>query len=386
MHPYEIVELKVPAGFDRAAPAAINGKGVVAGRAVQDDVTTRAVRWVSAKHPILLSQPHSWTASAAYGLNDLGEIVGQAMVNQQSHAALWTGGSAKLLQQSQRIGSLARAINASGTVVGSCDFTPCRWTNSALEGADGNAFIADPRGQLNAIDSAGRTYGDHHGLAGRWDVAGYAFQLSAKASEAMGANDYALAVGYENTDGWLDARYWSPGGVGALPHPPLEASLACGANNLGQVVGESGFKGALWTGPILTKLEDLIDPTLGWSLGRAVGINDAGMIVGYGQLGGAPAGWLMAPRRNIKRAPPPIFWHILFGVVHDGPGVVIGPRNKPVPVPPWNPLLKHIPAAYRSLIEGLLKQSARGKKRLRQIDRPPRSTRPGARRIRGASG
>jgi uncharacterized membrane protein len=354
MHPYEIVELKVPSSFDRGLPAAINQKGVIVGRAVKDDTTTQAVRWVSATNPILLSQPTKWTASAAYGLNDIGDIVGVAMVNQLGHGALWKSGNAKLLQWHPR-GSVAKAINNSGIVVGECDLTPCRWVNFALEGTDGNAFVTNQRGELLAIDNAGRTYGENYGRATRWDVTGYQFDLSPNRSGVLGANDYELAVGYEFVDGSTEARYWSPTAAGAL-NPLQVGSVAFDVNNLGQVAGQSGLKAALWTGPIITILEDLIDPTLGWSLARAESINDAGMIVGYGWLGGEIKGWLMAPRRNIKRAPPPIFWHILFGVVHDGPGVVIGPRQKPVPIPPWNPLLKQIPSTYRNLIEGLLKQ------------------------------
>jgi hypothetical protein len=42
-------------------------------------------------------------------------------------------------------------------------------------------------------------------------------------------------------------------------------------------------------------LNDLIDPRFGWELIQAIGINDAGQIVGQGRIGGETHAFLMTP-------------------------------------------------------------------------------------------
>jgi len=78
-------------------------------------------------------------------------------------------------------------------------------------------------------------------------------------------------------------------------------SYAYGINDSGQVVGFSltpandFYHAFLYSGGVMTDLNTLIDPALGWTLTEARGINDLGQIVGYGDIGGNTRAFIMTP-------------------------------------------------------------------------------------------
>jgi probable HAF family extracellular repeat protein len=112
-------------------------------------------------------------------------------------------------------------------------------------------------------------------------------------SGAEGINDQGQIVGasYSRDLGTTHAVYFGPSGVidlGTLGG----LSDAHAVNNLGQVVGDSygafghhAFLTDLSGGPMVD-LNTLIPPDSGWTLFEATAINDAGQIVGTGQLPG----------------------------------------------------------------------------------------------------
>ncbi|MGH6646381.1 hypothetical protein [Aquabacterium sp.] len=68
-------------------------------------------------------------------------------------------------------------------------------------------------------------------------------------------------------------------------------------NALGQVVGYSGDRAFLYSNEQLQDLNDLLDPaTAGeWALSSAVGINDRGIIIGYGLHNGIRSAFMLTP-------------------------------------------------------------------------------------------
>jgi hypothetical protein len=75
-------------------------------------------------------------------------------------------------------------------------------------------------------------------------------------------------------------------------------------NNLGVVVGSiqtgSGLHAAMWRNGTLTDLNDLLPATSGWTLTRAIAVNDHGFIVGIGQHGGQWLGFELVPMPALK--------------------------------------------------------------------------------------
>ena len=115
-------------------------------------------------------------------------------------------------------------------------------------------------------------------------------------SRALAVNDAGQIVGFSNdsTGGLnLHAVLWQNGAItdlGGLPN--AEDSTAWALNDEGQIVGDSidaatGIGHAvLWQNGTVTDLNTLLPSNSGWVLQTAFGINDAGLIVGYGTYKG----------------------------------------------------------------------------------------------------
>lgn len=88
------------------------------------------------------------------------------------------------------------------------------------------------------------------------------------------------------------------------------SSIGLGINNAGFVVGELkrdvlGSRAFLWTPSLgMVDLNDLIDPSLGWTLSAATGINNGSQIVGYGTVRGRTQAFRLDPTRPIVPEPP----------------------------------------------------------------------------------
>jgi hypothetical protein len=72
-------------------------------------------------------------------------------------------------------------------------------------------------------------------------------------------------------------------------------SVARALNDARQIVGESRGRAFLWEDGNIMELGALIPQNLGWALGSAEDINNAGQIVGHGYLNGQPHGYLLTP-------------------------------------------------------------------------------------------
>jgi probable HAF family extracellular repeat protein len=198
----------------------------------------------------------------------------------------------------------AVAVNDSGQVVG---------TSEVLTNIGGSEFFA-PRAffwaETNGIQDIGTLGGNF--------------------SFANDINENGQVIGYSETqDGFERAFVWDQSlGIRELPTTSGSSVRATAINDSGVVVGgEFGFGGFLWdanngirnipiggydinnlgqvvggpTGDVaiwdqlngVRRLVDLIPANSGWQLEIAFSINDAGDIVGYGQLNGQTRGFLL---------------------------------------------------------------------------------------------
>jgi probable HAF family extracellular repeat protein len=185
-----------------------------------------------------------------------------------AHAVLWQNGTTLDLGTLYGGVSTAVGINNEGLVVGQAGAHAFVWSATAgmhdlgtldgLTGGTAGATAINDRGQI-----VGFSYSYHLGTT------------------------HAVAFTHQ---GVIDLG--TPGGE----------SEAHALNNLGQVVGSSqggAFLTDLNGGPMVN-LNTLIPPESGWTLGTADGINDAGQIVGTGQLPGNNIvhAYLLTPQDN----------------------------------------------------------------------------------------
>jgi len=228
----------------------------------------------------------------AYGINAHGDVVGQSLSGDLSGSAvLWKNGVPgvpKLLSTLDGGNSLARGINDIGQISGYSGNggTPVLWTNGIPANLATPAF---PVGQASGINNAGKVVGEAR-LVGQlkpilWNGP-QPLNIPLPGPNFMGAvtiNGHGKVAGF---GAWPDgdrAIVWnsSDGSSTILPSLGASFSKAIGINNAGEVVGVSSENtpiaphAVVWNGSVITDL--------GVPLGarsEAVGINNFGKIVG----------------------------------------------------------------------------------------------------------
>jgi probable HAF family extracellular repeat protein len=239
----------------------------------------------------------------AYGINNLGQIVGESYINSTtSHAFLWQSG------QMQNLGALnggvrtmPTSINNLGQVVGasfSGDGTASAfiWTaNDSLQPLDLQGGIP-----FKIIDD-GRMVGFKNNHPWLWTAPGPGQDLGMlpgyNLGQATGINQNGQVVGFalQDTSGFpCRAFSWTQSGnikdLGTLGGAD---SRAFTINNAGYSVGWADTvdrtRGCLWTptGDKINLDASVINKPEGVTVGDAMGINASGVIVGQGNAAGA---------------------------------------------------------------------------------------------------
>lgn len=214
--------------------------------------------------------------------------------------------------------SVARGVNARGTVVGNVLFDAGDFTLS-------RAFMLTPPGNAKFLvpPQGGTTFAT--GLNDAGDIVFNATPLGAPPAETHawclhegyylpitslgGGRSWAAAItpaGYIvghslREDGSTHAFLWTEGRISDLGTNGYATSEALAANDHRTVVGRIGDphgarRAFRWTPEDrLTLLDDLVEERGEWQLHEAVGINGNGHIVGTGTYRGQPRGWLLTP-------------------------------------------------------------------------------------------
>jgi probable HAF family extracellular repeat protein len=247
-------------------------------------------------------------ASAASGINALGQVVGTAgSASGWYHAFLWSGGvmtDLGLLPGGQQ--SQACAINLMGQIVGYATksdgyFRPFLWINGVM--TDLGALGANTHSYAKDINASDQIVGASNGHAFLWSQ-GVMTDLdpgNSRLTEANAINDLGQIVGDWLVGDTGDGLLWSGGTMTDLGNLlNCIENYAFDINNESQIVGcsrtSTGVKYAcLWLDSHATDLDSLIPSGSGWQLQEARGVNDLGQITGFGLLGGQSLAFLLTP-------------------------------------------------------------------------------------------
>jgi probable HAF family extracellular repeat protein len=241
----------------------INNSGQITGWTTTSGGYVRPYLFSNGAMQDLGALPGNASQGKAIAINDCGEVVGYYAWNDsgtQSKAFLYSGGTIKDIGGLGGTFTYAREINVNGQVVGQS-------TNST--GAK-RAFIYED----GSMTDLGILPGYTRSIAGGINTSGQVVGESSSDSYSYLPNQRAFL--------WTNGNMVSLGGLPAYPH-----TSAVAINDSGDVVGDAhdaytNFHAFLFSNGTLSDLNDLIDPTSGWTVQRTGGINNAGQIVGMG--------------------------------------------------------------------------------------------------------
>jgi probable HAF family extracellular repeat protein len=244
--------------------------------------------------------------SYAYAINDAGQIAG-ASITTRSYATYWGAGSRNAVGLDtpplggivDNSGSYTRGINNAGQIAGNSENGAVIWgpngsNPTALTLANSNSTSA------NGINNLGEVVGYARAPSGNaWYVpvewvkgnATVLPTLGGQYTYANAVNDAGVIVGSATTSIGGNLTYateWKGSSIITLGSLGGYASQANAINNAGEAVGYStnaagNFFAAAWNGSKIVNLNTLLSPSevqAGWVLLTATGINNNGWITG----------------------------------------------------------------------------------------------------------
>jgi probable HAF family extracellular repeat protein len=312
---YQVTDLGLLPGYDSAIGLAINAAGQVTG---QDTDTTAfdshaAFLYSSGGLTGLGSLP-GFTNSSGTAINNRGQIVGNAFNSGDTgHAFLYSGGTmtdlgnlpgysvavfasgindrAQITGEVRGPGGVEQAFLYSGGVMTGLGILPGYQLSRAFGINNSGQIVGyNYNGIAHAFIYSKGTMTDLGTLPGGETTYGYAI------------NDYGEVTGGAiSTNGVGHAFLYSAGtmfDLGALQdYPGAEGNSINGNGDVaGTAFGTNSAQHAfLYHGGLMYDLNSLINPSSGWVLDDAEGINDQGQITGGGEIDGAFHAFLLTP-------------------------------------------------------------------------------------------
>jgi probable HAF family extracellular repeat protein len=294
---YDFTLLKVLPGGKSNDAYGINNLGQIVGESDSQAEFRRPVLW-NGTTPTDLGILQGGYAAAAEDINDTGQIAGWSNNgNFEGRAVRWHQGTTTDLGESG-----AAAINASGQIAGNTFVTSTTshatlWTGNTRTdlgmGTLGGAAFANginDAGQVVGFSRPANSFTERATLWNGTTATDLGTLSGGTISRANDINNAGRIVGYSASSDGDRAALWTGGTVTALGTLGGTRAEANAINEAGQIVGQStigddifDWHATLWNGTTAVDLNNFLDSetrAAGWVLMFANDINDNGAIVG----------------------------------------------------------------------------------------------------------
>jgi probable HAF family extracellular repeat protein len=333
---YSITELAPLPGSSVSGGYGVNSQGDVAGYSVYEPgYGTDAVRWD--KNGVI-SLVAGGTNSLAIAINDAGTIVGYDFVDADyAYEGLIATVNGGLQHVTAAIVPMFTAISSNGKVAGYAgnsinDFQAALYSNGSLQLL---GVLGGTTSQAWGVNDSGEVVGTSTYTGGGWDNHAFLYQsgmmndlgtLGGSRSYGYGINNPGTVVGEASTTGDASShafvyRNGVMSDLGTFGDGSA-SSWASSINDAGLIVGASqdvpggDYRAAIWQDGHIHDLNNLIDPSLGWTLQGAEAVSSNGRyITGYGVIDGESRGFLL---QLLPSAPEPASWAMMlagFGAI-----------------------------------------------------------------------
>jgi probable HAF family extracellular repeat protein len=299
---YAVRDLGTLPGDDSSVAMGINASGQVVGWS-RLSMAIHAFVYSDGTGMVELAAPDGRPSATARAINDAGDVVGTATLGSPDigQGVRWVNGVPHVLGTlGTGMFSEAHSINAAGVAVGSSytDGGSLMGIHAFRAAADGSLTDLTPgydSASATGINASGQIAGSQNSHAVRWENGTFTDLGLAGFGASFGAaiNDSGQVAGTVITSSGNEERIFRyTDGVGMVILGGLgEHNTALGINAAGDVVGSGRaslgspvFPSAfLFTDAAgMVDVNTLIDPTSGWVIQGAGGINDSGQIAAWG--------------------------------------------------------------------------------------------------------
>jgi probable HAF family extracellular repeat protein len=299
---YNVIDLGTLGG-SRSSAMAINNRGQVAGESFTADGQSHAFLYSGGSMTDLGTLTGTaYGYSVAYGINNLGQVVGVSSAANGRHAFLYSNGTMTDIDTLGNTDSVGREINDHGQITG--EIAPVGSQHAFLYQGGVMTNLGAYSSAGRAINNAGVIVGNSmYGHFAKYDNGWVDLDPDSTIySDASDINDLEVIVGYYQAGSSSQHGFVYSNGVRTdLGVLGSGMSGATAINNLGQIVGWSPLdtgqhRAVIYEDGSAIDLNSLIDATSGWTLSYAGDINDNGWIVGIGSTSDSiKRGFLLVP-------------------------------------------------------------------------------------------
>lgn len=306
---YNITDIGAPLGTNSVAQAINNPGSVVGYWSKSDGYAT----FLYQSNQVYELPALGTNVNIALSINDAGHVVGHSLTEDGYRAFYWDGSGPLNLGPWGGTNSYGTGINVSNLVIGFSEgtngATAVLFDGQPLDIGSLGGGATYPLGINSAniivgeaVTTNGQTHAFRYNGSGLVDLNAVVQSPEFILVSAKAVSGNSAIVGYGLTNGNQQAFFFDGTNMTVIPQLPSGTNaVAYAINSQNSVVGAcvttNGNRAFLWKSGAIQDLNNSILASADWVLREATGINDAGKVVGWGEVQGQVHAFMLTPNQ-----------------------------------------------------------------------------------------